>query len=81
MEKVEKLLEELNLSQQNLMSIIKIEKEGKKIKELERDLSKINMLIKALLSYKSYHTIKDNTSKEIKEPKELKPIKQKKIKV
>lgn len=56
--KIENLLEELILKQQNLMSIMKIEKDGKKIKELEKDLSKINMLIKSLLSYKNYETLK-----------------------
>ncbi len=67
--KIEILLEELILKQQNLMSIMKIEKDGKKIKELEKDLSKINMLIKALLSYKNYHTLKEVDIEKVKKTK------------
>ena len=66
--KIENILDELILNQQNLMNIIKIEKDSNKMKELEKDLSKINMIIKSLLSYKNYVKLKEITQGTTQKP-------------
>lgn len=55
----ENLLNILNANYLNLVEIFKNEKDTKKLKDIDRDLNKIQNLIKALRQFTSYYTMKE----------------------
>jgi len=57
---VEKLLSDLYLNFQNLADISKIEKDVKKLKDIESEMNKINNLSRSLTSYINFYKLKDN---------------------
>lgn len=56
-------LSSLNATYNNLMEIIKIEKEPDKLKELEREINKITVTIKAVSSLINYYKMKEIKAK------------------
>jgi hypothetical protein len=56
-------LSSLNATYNNLMEIMKIEKEPDKIKELEREINKITVTIKAVSSLINYYKMKEIKAK------------------
>ncbi len=60
----EKFLNELQANYNNILEIMKIEDDGKKIKAFEKELNKTNNLIRALTSYINYYKLKNLKSKE-----------------
>lgn len=56
-------LSSLNATYNNLMEIMKIEKEPDKIKELEREINKITATIKAVSSLINYYKMKEIKTK------------------
>ena len=56
-------LSSLNATYNNLMEIMKIEKEPDKIKELEREINKITVTIKAVSSLINYYKMKEIKTK------------------
>ncbi len=60
----EKFLNELQANYNNILEIMKIEDDGKKIKAFEKELNKTNNLIRALTSYINYFKLKNLKSKE-----------------
>ena len=53
------LLNKLNGQYNNLMEIIKVEKDIKKIKDYEKDINKISGVIKILSSFINYYKMKE----------------------
>lgn len=62
----EAFLVSLNDKYNNLMEIMKIEKEPKKIKELETEINKIQNVIKSLSTLINYYKLKEIKSKASK---------------
>jgi hypothetical protein len=60
----EKFLNDLNNQNTNLMEIMKIETDVKKLKDLEKDINKNHGLIKVLTQYINYYRMKIIKSKE-----------------
>lgn len=60
----EKFLNDLIIQTNNLIEIMKIENDEKKLKELEKDINKNNSLIKILTNYINYYRLKKLKSKE-----------------
>lgn len=59
----ENYLNSLNATYNNLMEIMKIEKEPSKLKELEKEINKITVAIKAVSSLINYYRMKEIKSK------------------
>jgi len=59
----ELFLVSLNDKYNNLMEIMKLEKEPKKIKEIESEINKIQNVIKSLSSLINYYKLKEIKSK------------------
>lgn len=59
----EKFLNNLNSQQQNLYEIMKIELDEKKLKELEKEINKINNVVRSLTQYINYYKVKDGRKK------------------
>lgn len=59
----ENLLSKLNDNYTNLMEIMKVETDIKTLKELEKDINKINGVIKVLRQFNNYQILKELKSK------------------
>lgn len=59
----EKFLNNLNSQQQNLYEIMKIELDEKKLKELEKEINKINNVVKCLTQYINYYKVREGRKK------------------